>query len=146
MINPPAVFGPIAHHLSSLSAVNTSNARILDAIQGKYKDGPLPPSVVFLWVDVRDVALAHVRAIEVAEAGGKRLFITAGHFSSKKIADTIRETHRELAPKLPEDLADDMPADVYQYNTLGRQLLGIEFRSFKESIGDTVNSLIKFGA
>lgn len=147
MINPPTVLGPIVHHLSSLSALNTSNERIRDLIQGKYKDGNLPRSTIFLWIDARDVALAHVRAIEVAEAGGKRLFITAGHYSSKKIADTIRETHPELASKLPDNAEEDMPADVYQYNnTLGRQVLGIGYRSFKETIADTVNSLIKLGA
>jgi len=141
------VLGPIVHHLSSLSALNTSNERIRDLIQGKYKDGNLPRSTIFLWIDARDVALAHVRAIEVAEAGGKRLFITAGHYSSKKIADTIRETHPELASKLPDNAEEDMPADVYQYNnTLGRQVLGIGYRSFKETIADTVNSLIKLGA
>lgn len=147
VINPPAVFGPIVHHISSLSDINTSNANILEAIQGKYKDGNMPRSIVFLWVDVRDVALAHVRAIEVAEAGGKRLFIVAGHFSAKRIADAIRETHPELESKLPENVIDDLPADVYQYNnTLGRQLLGIEYRTLKECIGDTVSSLIKLGA
>ncbi|KAL1977694.1 hypothetical protein VTN31DRAFT_553 [Thermomyces dupontii] len=145
-INPPLVFGPIAHHLSSLSSLNTSNERVRDLIQGKYKDG-LPPTGVYLWVDVREVALAHVRAIEVAEAGGKRFFTAAGHFSNKQVADIVRETHPELASKLPENPVDDTPADVYQYNnTLVRQVLGIQFRSLKESVGDTVTSLIKLGA
>ena len=140
------MLGPIVHHLSSLASLNTSNERIRDLIQGKYKDG-LPPTNVYLWVDVRDVALAHVRAIEVAEAGGKRFFTTAGYFSNKQLADIIRETHAELASKLPENAVDDTPADIYQYNnSLVRQVLGIQFRSLKESVSDTVTSLIKLGA
>lgn len=43
----------------------------------------LPPTGTFLWVDVRDVALAHMRAIQVPEAGNKRFFVVAGHCSSK---------------------------------------------------------------
>ena len=32
------------------------------------------------WVDVRDIALAHVLAIEKEAAGGKRVIISAGPF------------------------------------------------------------------
>jgi hypothetical protein len=33
------------------------------------------------WVDVRDLALAHVRALQKEEAGGERIIITAGAFA-----------------------------------------------------------------
>ncbi|KAJ7829525.1 NAD-P-binding protein [Mycena olivaceomarginata] len=33
------------------------------------------------WIDVRDLALAHVRALKKEEAGGERIIITAGAFS-----------------------------------------------------------------
>ncbi|KAH8691188.1 mitochondrial ribosomal protein subunit-domain-containing protein [Talaromyces proteolyticus] len=136
-INPPLVYGPVVHYLNSLSSLNTSNERINDFIQGKAKDG-LPPSGMYLWVDVRDVALAHVKAIEVAEAGGKRFFTVAGFFSNKAIVDAIRETHPEYAAKLPENGVDDIPADIYQIdNSRVRSVLGIQFRSLKESVGDT---------
>uniref|UniRef100_A0A8H7KDT0 NAD-dependent epimerase/dehydratase domain-containing protein n=1 Tax=Bionectria ochroleuca TaxID=29856 RepID=A0A8H7KDT0_BIOOC len=91
-INPPLVYGPIAHHLENLDRLNTSNLNIRDIIQGKYKDNPLPPTGTFLFTDVRDLALAHVRAIEVPEAGGKRFFVVAGHCSHKQIVDGLRKT------------------------------------------------------
>lgn len=34
-VNPPMVYGPVAHHLASLEGINTSNARIADLVQGK---------------------------------------------------------------------------------------------------------------
>ena len=99
-INPPLVFGPIVHYLNSLDAINTSNARFRNLIQGQMKE-KIAPTGTFLWVDVRDVALAHVRAIEVPEAGGQRFFVTAGYFSNKEIVDIVRETRPELESKLP---------------------------------------------
>jgi nucleoside-diphosphate-sugar epimerase len=40
---PPLVLGPIVHYLNSLDALNTSNQRVRDIIQGKAKD-ELPPT------------------------------------------------------------------------------------------------------
>lgn len=36
-MNPPLVLGPIVHYLNSLEALNTSNQRVRDMIQGKSK-------------------------------------------------------------------------------------------------------------
>lgn len=146
-MNPPLVYGPIAHHLENLNGLNTSNQRIRDFIQGKFSNDELPPTGTFLFTDVRDLALAHVRSIEVAEAGGKRFFMTAGHCSNKQIVDVIKETHPDLAPRLPKDPVDDFPDDVYGYdNSRARELLGIPFRSLRDCIGDTTESLLELGA
>ncbi|KAI9038433.1 SDR family oxidoreductase [Aspergillus affinis] len=146
-INPPLVLGPVVHYLNSLDGINTSNSRISNLIRGNDKD-KLPPTGTFLWVDVHDVALAHVRAIEVPEAGGQRFFLTAGLYSNKQIVDIIRESHPELDDKLPpKDSADDTPANIYGYdNTKSIEVLGIKYRSLKQSVGETVDSLLAVGA
>ncbi|KAL2833330.1 hypothetical protein BDW59DRAFT_156832 [Aspergillus cavernicola] len=140
-INPPLVYGP-----NTLNSLNTSNQRIRDFIQGKHATAnELPPTGTFLWVDVRDLALAHVRAIEVPEAGGNRFFVTAGHCSNKRIVDAIRETHPELALRLPRDPVDDFPGRCYGFDNgrVGR-VLGVEFRSLRECMRDTVSSLVAY--
>lgn len=108
----------------------------------------ISPTGTFLYVDVRDVALAHVKAIEVPEAGGQRFFVTAGYFSNKQVADVIRETHPDLESKLPpKDLLSDFPENVYGYdNKKSVKVLGLKYRSFKETISDTVSSLLEVGA
>ncbi len=101
------VFGPLASPLTSLDAVNTSNERFRDIMLGKHKNN-LPPTGAYLWIDVRDVALAHVRAAELPQAAGKRLLITAGHFSNREIADIIGEEFPELREKIPgKEVAGD---------------------------------------
>lgn len=115
-------------------------------IQGNAKD-QLPPTGTFIWVDVRDVALAHVRAMEVPGAGGQRFFVTAGHYSNKDIADIIREAYPELASKLPADATSDMPPDIFQVdNSKTTELLGLKYRPLKQSVADTVKSLLAVGA
>lgn len=145
-INPPLVFGPIVPYLNSLSAINTSNVRVRNLIQGHMKK--LEPTGTFLWVDVRDVALAHVRAIEVPEAGGERFFVTAGFFSNKEIADIARETHPQLESKLPpSDSPSDFPTKIYEFdNTKSQKVLGLKYHSLKQTVSDTIDSILAVGA
>lgn len=84
------VFGPIHPKLQTLDNLNTSNQRIRDMMLGKLAD-EIPPGGVNIWVDVRDLALAHIRAAERSEAAGKRFFVTAGYYSNRELADDVRE-------------------------------------------------------
>lgn len=94
-MNPPMVFGPIHPKLQTLDTLNTSNQRIRDMMMGKMAD-EVPAAGVNVWVDVRDLALAHIRAAERPQAAGKRFFVTAGYFSNREIADAIRELLPEV--------------------------------------------------
>ena len=143
---PTLVLGPTLHYLNSLDSLNTSNERLRDMIQGKMKDR-LAPTGYFLWVDVRDVALAHVKAIEVPAAAGKRFFLTEGYMDNAAIADAIKEGHPDTAQNLPEKYESDLPKDIYGFdNSRTRNILGIEYRPLKQCIIDTVKSLREVGA
>ncbi|KAI1343530.1 ketoreductase [Xylariaceae sp. FL0016] len=144
-INCTYVFGPIQRKLPSLDAMNTSNHRIRDMVQGKMRDSLPPTAPVFTFVDVRDVATAHLQAMRLPEAGGHRFYIVGGHFSNKRIADAIRASFPRLADRLPAeaDTADDVPDDVYQFdNGKSRRVLGLEYTSLEKSVVDTVQSIL----
>ena len=68
---------------------------------GKAKE-TIPETGTFIWVDVRDLALAHIKAAELDEAGGKRYFLTAGYFSNREIANIIRKDFPDRASNVPE--------------------------------------------
>jgi len=146
---PPLVLGPIVHYLNSLDALNTSNQRVRNLVTGQCKK-EIPDTGTFIWVDVRDLALAHVKAIEVAEAAGKRFFVTAGYFSNKEICEIIRKNFPEYEKELPaKDVkGGDYPeGGIYKYdNSRTINVLGIKFRGLEESIVDTVKSLKSVGA
>ncbi|MCJ1250786.1 methylglyoxal reductase (NADPH-dependent) gre2 [Trapelia coarctata] len=146
--NPPMVFGPVVHYLNSLDAVNTSNQRIRDIMTGASKE-KLPPSGVFLWVDVRDIADAHVLAMEKAEAANRRFFVTAGYFSNRQIAETVAENFPEFKDNVPKgealkpgDFPEGGPEKAVRYdNNRVKEVLGLKFRGLEECVVDTVKSL-----
>jgi nucleoside-diphosphate-sugar epimerase len=150
-INPPMVYGPIIHALDSLDNMNTSNQRILAAAQGKYKD-EIPISGVHFWVDVRDVAEAHVAAMEKPEAANKRFFVTAGYFSNKEMCQIIKKNFPEFKG-LPSDTTPggDYPEGspdkgLYKFdNKRSIDILGLKYITFEQSIVDTVKSFQKKG-
>lgn len=115
-------------------------------IQGKFKK-EVGPSRVPLFVDVRDIALAHVRAIEREEAQGKRFFVTAGFFRNSEVVDIIKKNFPDLVGQFP-DKYETLPKEFpFKYdNSRSRSVLGLEYRSLEESITDLVKSLKEAGA
>lgn len=152
-INPTMVFGAISPHLSKgeLSSINTSNQRILDMLEGKMKD-KLAPTGFHSWVDAEDVALAHVRALQVPEASGKRFLMLTDHFTNKAIAQIIASMGPEFKEKLPsnlDSLEEDLPGpnELYEFNSQRVvDILGVKYTSLDKSVKDTVESMLKLGA
>lgn len=140
-INPVMIFGPATYRLDSLDNVNTSNSVFRDMIQGKMKSG-IPPNA-FQWVDVRDVALAHVRAIEVSEAAGKRFLTAAGPYSNGEMAAIIKDRFPQLGDQFPDQIEVSRNSQNFVIdNSPARQILGIQFRSLEDCVVDTVKSLM----
>jgi nucleoside-diphosphate-sugar epimerase len=119
--------------------------RIRDLITGASKE-KLGPTGNYLFVDVRDIALAHVLAVEKPEAAGKRFFITNGNFCNREIVDIVKEEfpeYRELLPTGDAVKPGDWPEEGVPgwINTQSLEVLGVTYRPLKESIIDTVKSL-----
>ena len=75
------MFGPILHEVKSPSSLNTSVKDFYEAIVSGSKPESVIQTFSGSWIDVRDVAEAHIRALEIPEAGGKRFIITSGNFT-----------------------------------------------------------------
>ncbi|KGO44899.1 Protein of unknown function DUF3425 [Penicillium expansum] len=74
-IMPPMIYGPNLNATVDLANLNTSSADIYRLISPQSKSSDLVPDMFWNYVDVRDVAEAHLRAYEVPKAGGERFFI-----------------------------------------------------------------------
>ncbi|KAH7129027.1 NADPH-dependent methylglyoxal reductase-like protein GRE2 [Dactylonectria macrodidyma] len=141
-ILPPLVFGPAVQSLTSLDALNTSNQFIRSFTIGAAKES-IPPTTNPVFVDVRDVAFAHVMASEKVEAGGKRFFVVGGYCSNAEIIDIIRKKFPEYRDNLPPPSVSggELPADVYGFDTRRSvEILGIKYRSLEDCVTDTVRS------
>ncbi|CAI9774507.1 unnamed protein product [Fraxinus pennsylvanica] len=97
------------------------------------------PNATFGWVNVKDVATAHILAFENPSANGRYLLVeSVAHYS--EIVKILHELYPALP--LPEKCADDKPfVPKYQVSKEKAKSLGIEFTSLKESIKETVESL-----
>ena len=73
------VFGPVLHEVSSPKGLNSSMDAFFNNVLAK---APLPKEYTpeGSWVDVRDVAHAHIRALQIPEAGGKRFVVSTGAY------------------------------------------------------------------
>ncbi len=161
VINPFLVIGP-----SLMPAINTSNQLFVDLLKGTY---PGVMNLTWGFVDVRDVADAHVRALESPKASGR--YIAAGEtIAMRDVVDLLDKDGWSKGHKLPKlgldcavgDFAVRLssylqPKGVGSYlrthvgrvprydNTKAQKELGVSFRPAKASILDTMADLVRWG-
>jgi nucleoside-diphosphate-sugar epimerase len=67
---------PFIHEIAAPAALNTSVASWYEHVV--VRKAPPPVGETSNWIDVRDLAEAHVRVLEKQEAGGERFIVSAG--------------------------------------------------------------------
>jgi nucleoside-diphosphate-sugar epimerase len=145
-LNPPMIYGPLKHTVENVKDVNESNARIYSNFVNSSKDAPLPPNGVHMYVDVRDLAIAHVKAVTTLEAGGQRIIVSSKGISSQQISDLLRKNFPELEERTPigKPGMDSLPEGAYTIsNEKGKKLLGLEFRSDEECFVELGRQLLE---
>lgn len=153
-INPTGILGP------ALSAdVSTSLEIPIRLMNGKT---PGLPRIGFSFVDVRDVAECHVKAMELPEAAGERFLATHDFMWFAEAADVLRKTFPAYDGKIPKRNVPDFALKlmavfqpVYRQTVteLGRtrkasnakasRVLGVRFRSAEEALIASARSLIE---
>lgn len=140
---PTMVFGPLysTKLIGSLKDLNFSNQMILNLMRTR----EILPTTNPVWVDVRDLAEYHVRALESQEASNQRFLISAGDYDNQQIADILRE-------KLPKELAQMIPIGTpgqritgthYTTNSSkGIRILGVKYTELETSVVDLAKQLI----
>ena len=132
---PPMTFGPVVHPVESVEKLNESNAMLWKVASGAR---PLPVARVPFWVDVRDVAQAHVEALVRPGAGGKRFLPAAPERFSYGLAARIVEHGFDWAKgrtAVEEQVIDE--SHGVDGETTAREL-GLEYRSFKQTVTELV--------
>ncbi|CAE6469390.1 unnamed protein product [Rhizoctonia solani] len=140
---PSLVLGPILHQVPDPSALNTSIATLYNFLHNKEsitKEMLLMPN--FNFVHVRDVALAHVRALEVQEAGGQRFITSSGPFCWQDALDVL-----DLPPGFPRGISGSGKAlnHIVFSHAKAKKMLGVEFKGIQDCVRDTIEDLEKRG-
>ncbi|KAJ4356581.1 uncharacterized protein N0V89_004616 [Didymosphaeria variabile] len=135
---PPMTFGPIVHPIDRLADLNESNAMLWAVASGK----ALPVARVPFWVDVRDLAVAHVEALFRPEAGGKRFVVASPEKFSyglvKKIVEREFLWGRKRVAQGEQEVDDSYDLDG---EAAGREL-GVRYRSFTETVKNFVDQAL----
>ena len=88
VLNPPYIWGPPLHEVHSADKLNTSQKRLFDILTGAWPEEAYDAHTSGLGVvDVRDVALAHVRATQLPQASGTRALIGSFGGYAQEILD-----------------------------------------------------------
>ncbi|KAJ3969521.1 D-lactaldehyde dehydrogenase [Lentinula raphanica] len=156
VLNPPFVFGPIIHDISTPSALGTSAGDWYNSVVRPDMGGKTIEAITTVgggWVDVRDIALAHVLALQKQEAGGERLLISKGEFVYQDFIDTANAlspspipSHTDLPKGKPGAGKDFVPKIVYDASKASK-ILGPElvYHTMEETTRDTLEDFEKRG-
>ncbi|XP_027931066.1 cinnamoyl-CoA reductase 1-like [Vigna unguiculata] len=129
-MNPALVIGPLLQ-----PELNTSSAIVLSLVNGTktFKNNSLG------WVDVKDVAMAHILAYENDSANGRYLLVErVAHFGDA--AKILRDLYPAL--QVAEKCEDDKPwVPIFQVSKEKAKSLGIDYIPLEVSLKDTVESL-----
>ncbi|KAK7427330.1 hypothetical protein QQZ08_006099 [Neonectria magnoliae] len=140
---PPMTFGPVVHPVASVDKLNESNAMLWRIATGAK---PLPVSRVPFWIDVRDLAAAHVESLLRGEAGGKRYVPTSPErFSYGFAAKIMTEEFTDLRGQVTQE--DQFIDDSHGLDgETAAKDLGFQYRPFRDTVRDLVAQAISMKA
>jgi len=151
VINPPYVFGPPIHDVTSLKSLNTSLQTWYDMV---VSDSPKSKEVLsesFAWVDVRDAALGHVLALENPDAGGQRIITTSGPYIWQEWLDAANSLSppplpsHQLPKGFPEILQGEKIYHISYDKSKEQRILKIKFRTQVDTTKDTLEDFSRRG-
>ena len=134
---PSMTFGPIVHPISDVEKLNETNAMLWKIAQGQ----SLATARVPFWIDVRDLAKAHVEALLRPSAGGKRFLPRAPERFSYDLAAEIIEEEFSWAKG---NIRREEQAIDESYGMDGESAareLGLSYRTFRQTVVDLITQI-----
>ncbi|GAA5826885.1 hypothetical protein JCM11251_002142 [Rhodosporidiobolus azoricus] len=149
-LNPPMIYGPPLQKIASKEETNTSSAAIYALIDGP-EDREVPWNRLPLFCHVEDVALAHVRALEVEveeKVKGQRFLLYGGAFTWEDAIEHLASARPALAsrlPKIPPTGHKDADKPIAKLDiSPAKEVLGMtQLKGWKETLEETVDALVE---
>ncbi|KAL0944860.1 3-beta hydroxysteroid dehydrogenase isomerase family protein [Colletotrichum truncatum] len=135
---PPMTFGPIVHPVNGVDNLNESNAMLWKIAKG---ETPLPVARVPFWIDVRDLAVAHVEAFLNPDAGGKRYLLGADDRFSYGLAAKIMADNFGWAKEKVSQEDQTIDTSHGLENKAAAEAFRIKYRTFEETVIDLIRQV-----
>ncbi|OVF07715.1 putative methylglyoxal reductase (NADPH-dependent) [Clavispora lusitaniae] len=142
-VNPSFVFGPQAFDSEVKDNLNTSS-EIINNLLKLTPESQIPPTRGG-FVDVRDVAKAHLIAFE-KPIENERLLMNAGRFCSQDLLDVLNAKFSELKGKIPVGepgtghLVNDAMCKIENEHT--KSILGFKLIDLETTVYDSVKQIL----
>ncbi|EGW35479.1 uncharacterized protein SPAPADRAFT_64595 [Spathaspora passalidarum NRRL Y-27907] len=141
-VNPVYVFGPQAYAIKDKAQLNLS-AEVINGVAKLGKNDKIAPFGSH-FVDVRDVARAHLVAFENEEAISKRLIVASSGFTLDSIAHIINEHFpNSTVPKGDLSRNPEISKTNIQKvdSSKSNKILGFDLIPLEKSVVDTVQQI-----
>ncbi|KAJ4766438.1 Phenylacetaldehyde reductase [Rhynchospora pubera] len=133
-INPGMVIGPLLQ-----PTINLSSACICNLVNGS---STFPNSTI-RWINVKDVAMAHILAYEIPSANGRYCLVENVAHNSE-VVEIIHKLYPSIP--VPGKCADDNPFEaIYQVSKEKARSLGLNLIPLEQSVKETIESLKEKG-
>jgi nucleoside-diphosphate-sugar epimerase len=137
---PPMIYGPPLQEVDvskGIDGLNTSTKRLLQGITGTdpaFASKVARPGLPH-WIDVRDIALAHVKALGLSEGVSERFLLCS---SVRYYEDGLTELRAKGVKGLGEEGERCDQNNHFAIDTTkARQVLGLEFIPFEKTVQET---------
>jgi nucleoside-diphosphate-sugar epimerase len=138
---PALIFGPpIQPMQNGIKGLNYSTGVIYSLMNGSNKT--VPPTSFPSYIDVRDLADAHVKSLTTPEAANKRFLIGGASMTYTDLAHALAKVP-ELEGRIPADSDEAQNVvPVLLEADEGNKVLNMTFRSLDETMADMAKSLL----
>ncbi|KAG0655954.1 methylglyoxal reductase (NADPH-dependent) gre2 [Maudiozyma exigua] len=144
-VNAVCVFGPQMFDSDVANHLNTSCEYINSALHST--TDKFPPYVSGRYIDVRDVAKAHIYAFQKENTIGKRLILSEGNFNTQDILNYLNEDFSVLKGRIcvgtPNDGVEHSSFGAKTDNHKTKEVLGFKFIDLKQTVDDTAVQILK---
>lgn len=141
-IQIPMVFGPPINDIS-IANLNTSTQMLYDLIKLDRSKSDKLPYVLPAYIDVRDAARAHIRALSTSGLDNKRSFNLAGAADVQRFVDVIRKVRPEYDATLPYGTPGSFSVDNFAKFDISesQKYLKIDYLPIEDTVADTIDRI-----
>lgn len=147
---PPLIFGPPIQAITKPTSrgINFSTDILHSLWDGS--NAKVPNTMFPSYIDVRDLADAHVRSLTTPEAKNKRFYIGGFPFTNTAFVRAVRslaengELPKAVLEKLAQESGEDKVTPVPKIEAdAATEILHLSFRDLNETARDTVNRVLE---
>ncbi|KAF2265121.1 hypothetical protein CC78DRAFT_579812 [Lojkania enalia] len=147
---PDIIIGPMLQYVPGPKSINETNMyAIYNFLNDTYQSIDSVQFPFYHFVDVRDVANAHILALTGPSASNRRIILVSGLISPQLVINTIRPHFPELKDRIIEGNSEQLlPSNVDPTGwdtTRSYELFGAKwgYIGLEKSIADTVQNILE---